>query len=65
MTLMALVPFLVFVLIVLVVAYVLNYALSQVPNAPPPGVAIARLIIGLVAFILIATKALALIGVAL
>lgn len=60
-----LVPFLIFALIVLVIAYAVIYVLNMIPDVPPPAIAIARLIVGLIAFVLIITRAAALFGVAI
>lgn len=58
-----LVGFLIYALIVLVIAYVVWYILKMIPNLPGFIVQIAGLIIALVCFILLLNKGLPLLGV--
>lgn len=52
-----LVGFLIFALLVLVVAYVVIYVIDQVPSIPAPARNIAKLIVGLIAFLAILQRA--------
>lgn len=59
-----LVGFLIFALIVVLVAYVIIYVLKLIPGAPAPAVQIATLIVGVIALIAILVRAANLFGVA-
>ena len=58
-----LIGFLIFALVVLI-AYVVVYVIAMVPDAPPPVVQIARLIVGVVALLLILQRAATSFGIA-
>lgn len=58
-----LVAFLIFALIVLVVAYVIIRVISLIPGIPAPAPEIIRLVVGVIALILILGKALPLLGI--
>ena len=65
MTLAALVPFLIFCLVVLVVSYAVIRVVELIPGLPPPAAPIIRLIVGVFALIAILQRAAVLFNVAI
>ncbi len=59
------IAFLIYAMIVLVVAYVVILVLDMIPSVPPPAVQIAKIIVGLIAFLLIIQRAAVAFGVAI
>lgn len=59
----ALVAFLIAALIILVIAYVIIYVIDFIPGVPTQLATLAKIIVGLIALLIILSKALPLLGV--
>lgn len=59
----ALVPFLIFAFVVIIVAWAIIYIVDLIPGVPAPAPAIIKVIVGVIALLLILSKALPLLGV--